>query len=218
MNKSDDISYLRESDYELLADLSRWLAVSDGVLASPSPPAMPTRDARGTRLWEAMSLWIKTARTWNPQYRDRWYPHGADFKKSRLFWRIRSGRQPLPEPPPCAFSCPWYEVVEEDQPHWCSDVSPSSMWEDAQYSPRLGPTVQINQCSYQLLHKVTETEAIVQYGSYRYWLWKGEKDRTGTLTLERPEGGTAEMTISVKRWFLQRVVEAPQGSAWFPWS
>lgn len=69
-------------------------------------------------------LFIKTAREANQgrktlggQYGDDWFPTISDWTKSALFERIRSGKDPLPEPPPLGYSCPWYAVVEDQTPH-----------------------------------------------------------------------------------------------------
>jgi len=37
----------------------------------------------------------------------------ADIDHSALLERLLSGREPFPEPPPRAFSYPWYELVED---------------------------------------------------------------------------------------------------------
>jgi hypothetical protein len=81
--------------------------------AHHGPPILTDRDLH---ILDAMVKWIATARAGykNPE----WLPSEVDIRKSRLFWRLRSGKEPLPAPPPKAYSCPWYEVVEEERAHW----------------------------------------------------------------------------------------------------
>jgi len=43
--------------------------------------------------------------------------NGAGDEKSALFSRLLEGKDPLPEPPPCYYSYPWYGVVENKVPH-----------------------------------------------------------------------------------------------------
>jgi len=63
-----------------------------------------------------VTLWIETARKAGYGGPD-WLPSRADFVKSALFERIRSGKAPLPYPPPVGFACPWYALVEDVGPH-----------------------------------------------------------------------------------------------------
>lgn len=45
---------------------------------------------------------------------------GLGFTNSALINRLRSGRLPLPFPPPRRQSMPWYEVIESPGPHPCT--------------------------------------------------------------------------------------------------
>ena len=69
-----------------------------------------------------MALWIRTARAAGYGGPD-WVPDAADIAKSALFERIRSGKEPLPHPPPIGLACPWYAVVEDAGPHWVGDAT-----------------------------------------------------------------------------------------------
>ncbi len=60
--------------------------------------------------------WIRTARAAGYVH-DNWLPSAADFQKSALLERLRSGKDPLPEPPPTTYSCPHYALVEDPGPH-----------------------------------------------------------------------------------------------------
>ncbi len=67
-----------------------------------------------------IDLWVKTVREVENRdigYDGEWLPTVSDFYKSALFERIRSGVDPLPEPPPRGYSCPWYALVEDQTPH-----------------------------------------------------------------------------------------------------
>lgn len=73
---------------------------------------------------EQIVLWIRTAKAAGyPALQPDWLPSRSDLSKSALFERIRSGKAPLPEPPPVAHSCPWYAVVEDPNPHFVGSVS-----------------------------------------------------------------------------------------------
>lgn len=86
-------------------------------IAHHGPPILDMRDLG---ICEAMILWIKVVRK---AYSEKeWLPGPIDIRKSRLFWRLRSGKSPLPEAPPTAYSCPWYEIIEEDRPHWAFEM------------------------------------------------------------------------------------------------
>ena len=54
-------------------------------------------------------------------YSKNWLPSDADISKSALLERMRSGLEPLAEPPPLGYSCPWYAVVEDAGPHYLYD-------------------------------------------------------------------------------------------------
>lgn len=73
-------------------------------------------------------LWIRTVRETAAKYSltyygSDWLPSDADFDKSALLERIRSGLKPMDEPPPVGYSCPWYALVEDKGPHYIFDVS-----------------------------------------------------------------------------------------------
>ena len=87
-----------------------------------SLPVEQWPDADPETLAGKIMLWVKTAAAANPGaqaifYGPGWLPTISDYWKSALFERIRSGKDPLPEPPPIGYSCPWYAVVEDESPH-----------------------------------------------------------------------------------------------------
>jgi hypothetical protein len=121
------------------------------------PPVLTERDVY---IAEALVQWIQIAQK---KYGPTWFPNYVDIQKSRLFWRLRSGKELLEEPPPTAFSCPWYELVEEpDRPHWAYD---GHLHEGQIY---------LAQCRYDLLEYDIETKVhVVAFGSYVFRCWQG---------------------------------------------
>jgi hypothetical protein len=119
------------------------------------------------RLLECFRLWISTVRK-SPGYDEDWMPSDADIIKSRLFWRIRSGKDPLPHPPPRAYSCPWYEVIE------MPDKMHSSAFELVERERDGGTFVYINQCSYQVIEKGDDGKYLLGFGPYRFYAWNGQ--------------------------------------------
>jgi hypothetical protein len=154
------------------------------------PPILTPRDVI---LCQAMSEWIATARQWGGSHYKDWTPSFPDITKSRLFWRIRSGKKPLPEPPPTCYSCPWYEVVEEDRPHWTSECYVS------------GNKVNLAQCSYEIVQTVQEhpdqppTPTVVRFRSLTYRIWANKLD-----PFAPPDTSNKFPT---EGWFIQRIVE-----------
>jgi hypothetical protein len=128
-------------------------------IAHHGPPIFTDRDLHTCI---AMRLWIETARKGNPKhYGENWLPSEVDMIKSRLFWRLRSGKQPLPEAPPRAYSCPWYEVVEEDRPHFCREMFV------------VENIAHIAQCAYQIEKMEGDEPSIIKYNCYSFKVWRG---------------------------------------------
>lgn len=65
------------------------------------------------KLAEAVVRWIELKRQWEKPFGPDELPTDADIAHSALLARLLRGKEPLPEPPPEAFSYPWYEVVED---------------------------------------------------------------------------------------------------------
>lgn len=122
---------------------------------------------------QAVVLWITTARA--AGYGDNWLPMGVAVHKSALFERIRSGKDPLEFPPPVAFSCPWYALVEEPTPHNVGDGE--NFGPHFYTGQRLMPenTVNIFQSLYDIVEKTSDTDMIVKdrrhETPYRFRLW-----------------------------------------------
>lgn len=161
-------------------------------------------------LFRQIMLWIRTVRETgakygNPLYGPDWLPSDSDFDKSALLERIRSGLQPMDEPPPVGFACPWYALVEDAGPHWVLDVriDPTMLGEE------LRDTAIINQNGFTIYERRGETEFVVgdrRGTSYRFRLWYDAEWRHPSGVYRPNEGG----------WFMQNVafasgMEARQG-------
>ena len=90
--------------------------------------------------------------------------------KSRLFWRIRSGKKPLALPPPTAYSCPWYELLEVPGPH--------DVWEEIRIHDINGKRVaSVAQCLYDVEHidedAKFKTVYHLKFNTYTFMAWNG---------------------------------------------
>lgn len=134
---------------------------------------------------ECIGKWIETVRKFGGfGYGKEWVPHGADLVKSRLFWRLRAGLEPLPHPPPTCYSCPWYEVVEELTPHWTMECWISTDGGKARAI--------IGQDGYDIEKMdAAGLPEIVTYGPWRFRVWKGKHPKN-----DASEG-----------WYIQRIDE-----------
>ena len=147
---------------------------------------VPILTRRDLFICQSLIKWVQTARAAdNICYGPDWLPNRVDIAKSRLFWRIRSGKEPLPEAPPRAYSCPWYELVEEpERPHWVSEV-----WTD-------GEICSIAQCRYDVEKWSDDRKPeIVKFRSYRFKVWEGDSYDSPSLGKMAPHG-----------WWIQRLV------------
>lgn len=112
-----------------------------------------------------MVTWITTARAAGYGGPD-WLPSDADIYKSALLERLRSGKAPLPEPPPLGLACPWYALVEDVGPHYVLDVARDGFNPD---------TISALQYPYKVVEERGERDFIVRDGlrdtAYRFRLW-----------------------------------------------
>jgi hypothetical protein len=137
---------------------------------------------RDIKLLQAYQLWVKTANdAAEAQFKktgqkssyakDTWVPSYPDMLKSRLFWRIRSGKDPLPEPPPTAYSCSWYELIEVPGPH--------DVWEEIRVFDKdhflgsKGPVCSVAQSLYEVLEQHEDGTLILKYNCYKFKAWNG---------------------------------------------
>ena len=140
-------------------------------------PALELDDEEWQTTLNGLLLWIRTARAsgYGAYLGRPWLPSGADFAKSALFERIRSGLAPLPEPPPLGHSCPWYALVEDEGPHWTTVHIE-------------GDKAIVFQTPYEILERRGETSFLLKDGghdtSYRFTLrfdpeWRHPSARLG---------------------------------------
>lgn len=164
----------------------------------------PTLFERDVKLLQACMLWIHTARGCGRLgYGPNWLPGHVDFLKSRLFWRIRSGKAPLPSAPPTSYSCPWYEVVEDGVPHSTGPANWTHFYPVG--SEFFGKTLErglasINQCLYDIIDE-RDGAYVVGYGPWRFRVYSGTYDQT-YLDANQKAATRAEPT-----WYIQRAPE-----------
>jgi hypothetical protein len=80
----------------------------------------------------------------------------CDARHSALLDRLFQGKEPLPEPPPKAFSYPWYKLIEDGYAY------PYEVWEP---HPTLHPfpALVIDQHPWKIIEKVSDREWICTY-------------------------------------------------------
>jgi len=166
---------------------------------------VPTMTNADVKLVECAALWIKTARESSPNHKN-WYPTHVDILKSRLFWRIRSGKPPLPYAPPTAFSCPWYELIDEpDRAHWAYDGHEINYGE--------GPVrMSIAQDVYNIVVKKSDRDYILKQEHYYFHAFKGVQKCSAVKTVAdgsdivEVEGEEKEWHYKyVTGWFIQHL-------------
>jgi hypothetical protein len=164
-------------------------------------------------LMRSFQLWVETVRK-TPGNSPLWEPSDIDIIKSRLFWRIRSGHQPLAWAPPKAYSCPWYEVVEDMGNHSCFECWRGQ--DDRMYG--LEHWI-IAQCAYDHIEERENNQHIVGYGEYRFLIFRDvamEAKRIAALNPHSPdceERMLESMKDQASRgWFIRRLpeLEIPQ--------
>lgn len=157
--------------------------------------------------------WVDTVRASPGQrYKPTWRPSEIDVIKSRLFWWIRSGHDPLPYPPPCAFSCPWYELITEEGNHSVYELGGLVTAGSYFRAEANGlDQVVVGQDFYDLIEQVSETEMILGFGPYRFRAFRDielHADHIAALNPHRPE--VRQETLDSDRdnmsrgWFLCR--------------
>lgn len=97
-----------------------------------------------------------------------------DIRKSALLTRMLGGKDPLPEPPPKAFSYPWYSLIEqgEGDPFEVVEVDPFEVVEVGKDLTR----ILIDQHIWDVIKKISDTEYQITYngeqGKFRWKLWR----------------------------------------------
>jgi hypothetical protein len=192
---------------EIIKEQEREIKMLEATLHSlegaGSHHGQPNLSNGDIELLQQMIIWIETVREHGSSisYGKEWLPGYADMLKSRLFWRIRSGKNPLPHPPPTAFSCPWYEVVEEiERAHW--------VWQDVYKLGSHWPagSVSVAQCVYEQVDQPKkdesgkEIEYYVSFGPYNFRVFLGSNKCTHF------DNGIASL-VDVEGWWIQRIMD-----------
>lgn len=142
---------LFEKDIKLLLDYQKWIT---------------TAKQAGKKQYEQTGCQSSYTK-------EDWIPTKIDMLKSRLFWRIRSDKEPLPEAPPTAYSCSWYELIEVPGPH--------DVWEEIRvydHSSWLKPPegkklAFVAQTLYEVLEEHSDGILILKYNCYKFKAWNG---------------------------------------------
>ena len=79
--------------------------------ADTSQNFLTSQSTEGARIIRAAVTWVDTARK-NGYGGKGWVPTDADIWHSSLLVRLLEGKELLPEPPPKAYSYPWYDLIE----------------------------------------------------------------------------------------------------------
>lgn len=83
--------------------------------------------------------------------------------KSALFFRLLNNQKPLLYPPPCSYSYPWYNIIEDDKPQ---EIHPDCNKLD-DFPSYHKNSITIEQTSWEVLEKKSDTEAIVSFGMWK---------------------------------------------------
>lgn len=162
-------------------------------------------DEEQIKLMRAYHLWVQTVRQETGS--EDWEPSEPDIQKSRLFWRIRAGYLPLPWAPPRAYSCPWYEVVEDMGNHACFECHRSRRFDPPN-------TWVVAQCAYKHIEDRGVDEYIVGYGEYRFLIFRDVEQYARQIAVQNPhvENAAQIMLERTKNtpsqgWFIRRTPE-----------
>lgn len=145
----------------------------------------------------AVVTWIRTASAAGYGW-PNWLPCQPDFHKSALLERLRSGLDPLDEPPPLGLSCPWYALIEDPGPHYVMDA-----WKDDRVVGA-GHWVAL-QNVYEVVEERGERDFVVRDAghdtTYRFRLWHDPEWR-------HPSG-----RLAPGGWFLRNLAFEEAGQA-----
>lgn len=86
-------------------------------------------------------------------------------EKSALFARLLEGKNPFIYPPPCAYSYPWYEVIEDNGP-WTLSLETQKFEEIVWENLHGEQQVLIEQTPWKIISKISENEIKVTFGKW----------------------------------------------------
>lgn len=91
-----------------------------------------------------------------------------NLRKSRLYQRLLSGKEPLLYPPPTSFSYPWYELIEDGYGFPAEVLTPPKQI----FKSNDGKDcLSIDNCLWEISEKISDEEYIASYISgskYKY--------------------------------------------------
>lgn len=111
---------------------------------------------------DCLFRWLQIREQYGYEFPQDYCKLRIDADHSALLDRLLQGKEPLPEPPPRAFSYPWYELIENGFAY------PYEVWEPTN---RLHdyPTLVIDQSSqWKIVEKIFDREWICTYNIARY--------------------------------------------------
>lgn len=111
-------------------------------------------------------------------------PTPSDAAHSALLARLLSGSPALDEPPPTAFGCPWYAVVEKPGPHRCLVGGALNLAAAVDGTVGADPCITVNQALWTVVEELGENEMLVR--------WRG---RGPTYRLCRDDSGDDEARL-----------------------
>lgn len=154
-------------------------------------------------LCKQFMLYVQTARNTGYAFvRPDGWPAEVDIIKSALFERIRSGKQPLDEPPPIGFACPWYAVVEDPGPHFVGTMGDDVRVAPTIFGNKMPNVIIMLQSHWEIVEQLGFQSYIVRDGyhstSYRFDLWYDSNWRHPSI--KRWQGG----------WFLRNIKFRPE--------
>lgn len=191
----------------LAANNPGWLPtdINDIMIAMPRLNGKHVGDETDFRNCVNMITWIRTVRKTQKYGEGRWpwFPSRIDMWKSSFFWRLRSGKAPLPSPPPTSFSYPWYDVVENLNAHWIDSIHimPKNELVGPDYMSQSYAC--INQDLYVIKKWVDAEETIpsvVEHGQYLFHVFRGTYETKQVTSM-----GVAP--IILHGWYIQRLVQ-----------
>ena len=155
---------------------------------------------------EMMLKWIRTVRDAVFFNTPPFIPSRVDLIKSRLFWRIRSGKEPLKFPPPCAYSCPWYELIDEpERAHWAYECYVHKPGDDSFWGTLKKAVAHIAQTAYTVETWSDEENSIPETVSFGEYLFKVFKGPFETMALDTKTGQPYRKNI--EGWWIQYIGE-----------
>ncbi len=98
-------------------------------------------------------------------------PTDVDADHSSLLFRLLEGKEPLPQPPPRAYSYPWYSLVETGGPELC-EAYPH--FDDYMKMGHERPFAVVNQSLWKIVGKDGDTYLLEWYTRDTEFPWQAK--------------------------------------------